>query len=30
MKQDVFAFITSDEVEAYQNASYKVLEVSKY
>lgn len=30
MKQDVFAFITFDEVEAYQNASYKVLEVSKY
>lgn len=30
MQEDVFTFITSDEVEAYQNASYKVLEVSKY
>ena len=30
MNQDVFTFIPSEEVEAYQNASYKVLEVSKY
>lgn len=30
MNQDVFTLIPSEEVEAYQNASYKVLEVSKY
>lgn len=30
MNQDVFTLIPSEEVEAYRNASYKVLEVSKY
>ena len=30
MNQDVFTLIPSEEVEAYQNASYKALEVSKY
>lgn len=30
MNQDVFTFITSDELESYQNATFQVMEVSKY
>lgn len=30
MSQDVFNLITSDDLEAYQNATFQVIEVSKY
>ncbi len=30
MSQDVFTLITSDDLEAYQNATFQVIEVSKY
>ncbi len=30
MSQDVFTYISSDDLEAYQNATFQVIEVSKY
>lgn len=30
MSEDVFTYISSDELETYQNATYQVLEVTKY
>lgn len=30
MNEKVFTFISSDEIEAYQNASYQVIEVTKF
>ncbi len=30
MSEDVFTFVTSDDLDAYQNATFQVIEVSKY